>query len=175
MNKKLIFIFSICLTLILSSCEDDNYAPDLHVQILAGEWVVSGDPYIDSWTLTTSNTNSNGTNSLLLTDSESFWYFTVIVPAEPWLASFGQENPVRNQYYEVQTQDPIIVPYDIEIIVKNGKVTPEAVILPSGWKADKISFTLAFEDDNPNFAEYRIVGYRKSGFLEDVGYVYHEE
>jgi hypothetical protein len=171
MNKKLIFILSMCFTLLLSSCEEDNYAPNLHVQILAGEWIVSGDPYVDSWTLTTSNTNDNSTNGLLLTDKESFWYFTVTVPAEPWNPSFGQKEVVTNQYYEVSGTE--IVPYDIKVIVKNGIVTPNAVTLPSGWKADKIAFTLAFEDDG--YTEYRIVGYRVSGFLEDIGYVYYEE
>ncbi|MDR3227375.1 MAG: hypothetical protein LBT56_06860 [Prevotellaceae bacterium] len=177
MNKKLIIVLLACVALFVSCNEEDNYESDLSVQILAGEWQVFGDPYMgdDGWILRTANTVENSKNAIILTDAQSFWYFTVKVPAEPWSPSFGQETPVTNLYYDVDVQDPIIVPYDIGVIVKNGKVTPKAITLPSGWKADKISFTLAFEDDYPEYAEYRIVGYRISGFLEDVGYVYHEQ
>jgi hypothetical protein len=168
MNKKLIFVFSICLALVMSSCEDDNYAPNLQVQILAGEWVVTTPevyvPYIgDIWTLRTSNTNDNSSKAIVLTDGGTFWDFTVIVPAEPWTPAFGHPNAVNN------------LSYDEKIIIKDGTVTPKAVKLPSGWEADKVSFTIGFEDGNDGFEEFRIVGYRLSGFLEDIGYVYYEE
>ncbi|MDR2064464.1 MAG: hypothetical protein LBP85_01950 [Prevotellaceae bacterium] len=152
------------------SCEDDNYAPDLHVQILAGEWVVTTPEFFvehygtdEIWTLRTSNTNDNSTNAILLTDASTFWNFTVVVPAEPWNPSFGSINSVKN------------LSYDEQIVIRNGTVTPKAVTLPSGWVADKISFYIGFEDGNGGFEEFRIVGYRVSGFLEDIGYVYYEE
>ena len=165
MNKKIIFTLFACFALFLSSCEKDNSMPDIPpLQILSGEWIVSGDPYMEDegWTLTTSNTNDNAPDKLLLTDKESFWHFVVAVPADPWKAAFGQNTPTDNLDYD-----------EIGVIIKNGKITPQAVTLPSGFKADKISFTLAFEDDD--YEEWRIVGYRKSGFLEDVGYIYYEE
>ncbi|MDR2409754.1 MAG: hypothetical protein LBE13_16815 [Bacteroidales bacterium] len=170
MKKKLIFVFSVCLTLLLSSCEDDNYAPNLHVQILAGQWVVTTPEFFidyygldDTWTLITSNTNDNSNNALLLTDASTFWDFTVTVPAEPWVPLFGDITPVDN------------LSYDEKIVIRNGTVTPKAVTLPSGWVADKIAFYIGFEDGNGSFDEFRIVGYRVSGFLEDIGYVYYEE
>jgi hypothetical protein len=186
MNRKLIFTLLAFVALFITSCnEDDNSpVPDLNVQILAGEWsavlVLPGGDFYE-WNLTTSNTSNNASNALLLTDlfgttkQPTLWQFTVVVPADPWSPVFGQNEPVTNLYYDVQGQDPIVVPYDIGIIVKNGNVQPKAIKLPSGWMADKISFTIAFEDDYPAYTEYRVVGYRISGFLEDVGYVYLEE
>lgn len=177
MNKKLIIMLLACATLFVSCNEEDNYGQDLSVQILAGEWLVTTpqslvDAVGDTWTLRTSNTIDNSANALLLTDDESFWKFVVFEPFDLSNTSFGQNDTVVNQYYFVHTEDPVIEPYDIGIIVKNGKVTPQAITLPSGWKADKISFTIAFGDDN--YTEYNVAGYRISGFLEDVGYIYRE-
>jgi hypothetical protein len=186
MNKKLIFILLACITLSFASCnEKDDYAPSLSVQILAGEWImtvpeffIENYGYPETWTLRTSNTNDNSSKALLLNDDETFWSFVVTVPAEPWGPSFGigeDDLPVVNQYYVIQNGIIVYNPYDEKFLIKNGIVTPKAVTLPSGWKADKISFTFGIEDGAGGFEEFRMVGYRLSGFLEDEGYVYYEE
>ena len=179
MNKKIIFTLLACVALFLSSCEKDNYAPPIDLQILSGEWIVSsyntvdGEYHAEGWTLRTSNTNSNTPNRLLLMD-DGFYDFVVDVPADPWKPLFGQDAAVVNQYIYIDDRfGPVIYEYDIGVILKDGKVTPEAITLPSGFKADKISFTIAFEDDG--WEEYRVVGYRFSGFLEDHDYIYYEE
>ncbi|MDR3226652.1 MAG: hypothetical protein LBT56_03165 [Prevotellaceae bacterium] len=174
---KIMILSVFAATLFVSCNEEDNYGTDFSVQILAGEWAVTTpeslvDSIGETWRLRTSNTVDNSKNALLLTDAKSFWKFIVTVPFDLSNTSFGQNDTVVNQYYDVHDESPVIEPYDIGVIVKNGKVTPQAITLPSGWKADKISFTIAFGNDN--YTEYNIAGYRISGFLEDAGYVYRE-
>lgn len=176
-RMKLIVLWVVAL---LVSCQDKYETEYEPTGLLAGQWVVSdaGDPESDAWTLYTSNTPVREAGKLLLTDkgvdAGGFWDFTVSVAGDPQALTFGQADAVENQWYYVQEEDPVIVPYDIQVIVKDGRVERDAVSLPSGAVADKITFILAFGDDDPEFHEYTMVGYRYSGFMEDAGYVYRE-
>lgn len=171
MNKIILFTFFVGIVT-FTSCQKEYEMDFTQAGLMAGQWIVSGDPYLDHWTLNTANSENDDPGKLLLTDGGDFWEFTVTVDANTSGLTFGQTTPVVNQWYNVAVKDPVIRPYDIEVIVKNGKIERNAVLLPSGTMADKITFTLAFEDDD--FEEWTMVGYRYSGFVEDDNYVYTE-
>lgn len=180
MNKKIILLtFLAGFVLFTTSCQKDYETPITSVGLLAGQWYVYSADLDLTWTLYTSNDMQDKPGNLIITDGldpskhGNLWDFTVTVPCDANALNFGNASEVTNQWYYIQKKDPVIVPYDIQIILKNGKVEPNAVLLPSGTMADKITFTIAFGDDSPAFTEYTMVGYRISGFTEDNGFIYN--
>lgn len=187
MKTKLIyFLFS--LAFLFSACEDDGDDFDYtSAGIMGGEWCVTLDGDNSAvFTIRTSNTAADIPGKMLLTDASTFWDFAVTVNNDLNTLTFSTpEEGVKNQVIYDEVGDEVdyngdgeikdLVPYDILVRIKGGKITLNAVELPSKVTADKIEFTVAFEDDETPFAhEYRFVGYRVSGFDEDIDYPYTE-
>lgn len=182
--KKLIFIVIIVLPLFVVSCYDKNEIEYTAAKDLCGQWIVSDSLTGTEFILTTSNVSSNSPDSLYITDVYSakagFWDFQVKVKANVSNLSFAQDSTVNmvlmnevvdKKDYNGDGKQNSIVPYDIKVNVKKGKIVKGAVTTPSGVKADMIYLVLQFEDDTPQYASYSIHGYRKTGFHEDDNFV----
>lgn len=187
MKTKLIYLL-FSFALLFTACEDDDDDFDYtSAGIMGGEWCVTVDGDPSPIIIRTSNTAADVAGKLLLTDCANFWDFTLTVDNDLKALTFATpEAGVKNQviYDEIADSKDYngdgdkkdIVAYDILVKVKGGKITLGVVELPSGVKADKIEFTISFEDDQDGaFAnEYKFVGYRVTGFDEDIDYPYTE-
>jgi len=182
--KKIFLYTMLILPFLVSSCYDKNEVEYTAAKDLCGQWVVSDSIHGTEFTLTTSNTSSNSPDILYITDKYSgaagFWDFQVKVKANVSSMSFSQDSTINmvlmdeviaKKDYNGDGLKNAIVPYDIKVNVKYGKIEKNAVTMPSGVKADKITLVLQFEDDDPAFTSYPIHGYRKTGFHEDDHYV----
>lgn len=172
------------LPFLVSSCYDKNEVEYTAAKNLCGQWVVSDSITGTEFTLTTSNTSSNSPDSLYITDKYSgtagFWDFQVKVQAKVSSMSFSQDSAINmvlmdevvaKKDYNGDGLKNAIVPYNIKVNVKLGKIEKNAVTMPSGVKADKITLIVEFEDDAPAYTSYPIHGYRKTGFHEDDHFV----
>ena len=186
MNKRIYFLFFFLVGAVsFTSCVKEYEMEYTSAELLAGRWMVSGDPYLDHWVLLTTN-SKNDASKIILTDNRgtatggrknqggALWNFAVTVSADPSALTFGQSTDITNEWYYTQIKDPVVIKYDIKVRVKNGKIERNAVTLPSGGKADKISFILAFEDNAIPFEEWNMVGYRISGHTEDEEFIYKQ-
>jgi hypothetical protein len=182
--KKIILYTMLLMPFLLSSCYDKNEVEYTGAKDLCGQWIVSDSITGTEFILTTSNVASNSPDSIYITDvsggKPGFWFFQVKAKASVTAMTFAQDAAVN-----LVTQDEVvdkkdyngdglknaIVPYDIKINVKLGKIEKSVVSMPSGVKADKITLILQFEDDSPAYSSYKIHGYRKTGFHEDDNFV----
>jgi hypothetical protein len=179
--KLLSFVLALAAIAGLNSC-DEVEAGGTNVESMCGEWVVYSPDFDMSFALKTSNTANNEANKIIVTDRNAagtgtgFWGFTVKADCDLAGKMFSCTN-VTNEYWT--ETNGVYTPYDIKISIRSGKITEQAVELPSGVKADKIEFEIWFEDiaDAGAPADYycTIVGYRKSGFFEDDDFVYTGE
>ncbi len=163
-----IFIIA-ALFVSLYSCTEDIDLWESPVKDFAGDWYVrydhetyGEDPFGAGFNgLTTYNTAVDDGTEIWLTDEGHFWDYKVRIPVNVDGLTFGSETPVTN----------FVDGYEIEVVVKNGKVIKEAALLPSGVMADSIYFEVWFEDleGATGIADdvLYVGGYRKTGFSED--------
>jgi hypothetical protein len=178
-NIKLIsLVWALVVIVGFSSCDRDLEPGGVAVEEMCGEWVAYVPDYDLTFHLKTSNTANNESNTLLLTDRSAsgtgaagFWEFTVRTTCDLGAKTFSCTDVTNEYWTEV---NGVYQPYDIKISVRNGKITENAVELPSGTTADKIELEISFSDDEPG-TYYKIVGYRYSGFFEDDNFVYTGE
>lgn len=184
MKNKLIYLL-FTFVLLFSACDKDDDIEYTSAGIMGGEWCVTIDGSEDVFTMRTSNTASDKAGELLLRDDADFWDFIVTVSNDLNTLTFSTVDAgVKNQVLKDEVADKKdynedgdkndLVPYDILVKVKGGLITQKSVKLPSGVMADKIEFTVAFEDDDNAFTEHKIIGYRITGFEEDEGFAYKE-
>jgi hypothetical protein len=171
--KTKILLFSFLSALLFAGCKEfDDTFTRTSVGKMSGDWHCYVEAY-DLWfSLTTSNANPDNGAKLLMSDrvgnSGTFWAIALEVDYNLGDMTFGAPEGATNKWSTPNTTTMLPDIYDIIIRVSNGKITEGAVTLPSKTVSDRIEFTIAFEDDNPAFREYPVVGYRKSGFAEDV-------
>ena len=191
--KAKILLFTVVSAMLFAGCNEFNDEfEQTAVGNMSGEWYC----YIadfDYWfTLTTYNNNANQAGKLMISDMGTFWGgFQVEGDCNLSDMTFSVPNGVKSKQVFQDTDNIAVVPYDIEVRVANGKMTPGVVTLPSKSIVDKIEFSISFSgereyDDrdggpiiedgvlvmNPNVAPFadvfNVVGYRKSGFEEDA-------
>lgn len=151
------------------SCTEDVDIWDSSTKEFAGDWYVrydhatyGEDPFGAGFNgLTTYNTAADDGKEIWLSDDGHFWDYKVRIPVNQSDISFGSADKVMS----------IVDGYEIEVIIKNGKIIKEAALLPSGVMADSIYFEVWFEDLEgatgiANDVLY-VGGYRKTGFSED--------
>jgi hypothetical protein len=186
-NMKNIKLLSLILGLMaivsFNSCKEDIEPGGTAVESMCGEWVAYSSDFDMSFTIKTSGTAANDANKIIVTDRNAagtgseFWGFTVKADCDLAAKTFSCTD-IMNEYW-TESSTGVYTPYEIKISIRGGKITENAVELPSGVKADKIEFEIWFEDiaDAGAPADYycTIVGYRKSGFFEDDDFVFTGE
>jgi hypothetical protein len=171
-NIKLVLTF-LLIAWAAMSCRKEEDPGGVAIGDMCGEWhiTVDGAP---KGTLITSNNVNNDANKLVISDKLNYYWFNVEVDLNLSAQTFSVDTAMNQEYYNASWNASLArtIPYDIKIVVRNGKVTKGAVTLPSGVKADLIEFQIGFEDDGTPYELHQIVGYRRSGFLEDETFVY---
>lgn len=166
-NILLLFI----AMLFISACDRKEDYKQINSSTLeaSGEYYVrydhesfGEDPFGTGFTkILISNTAADNGVEVWLTDEGHFWDYKVKIPVNLETMTFGSENIVMNE----------VDGYDIDVIVKNGKIIKDVVKLPSGVNADSIYFEIWFDDleDATGIANDKLLvgGHRKSGYLED--------
>ncbi|GHT73848.1 hypothetical protein FACS189456_4730 [Bacteroidia bacterium] len=182
-NTKFIrLVMALSIAVLATSCEEPE-AGGTSVEPMCGEWITYSPDFDFSYTVRTTNTSDNASDKLLVTDRNaagtgaSFWGYTVRTNCDLSTKTFSCTN-VDNEYWS-ETAAGVYNPYEIKVSIRNGKITERAVELPSGIKADKIEFEIWFEDISgegfPSDYFTSMIGYRRSGFLEDESFVYTGE
>ncbi len=168
--KKYILYFTF-LALIVSSCDlkEDYIVEKSEVVEFAGQWYLEynhetygEDPFGAGMTMTNIyNTAADDGNEIWISDDGNFWDYKVKVPVNLENMTFGSENIVTN----------MVDDYNIQVIIKNGKILFDASVQPSGTTTDSIYFEIWFEDleDATGIANDKLLvsGVRRTGFLED--------
>jgi hypothetical protein len=170
---KKIFLYTAVLVtslLFITSCEKDEIGGTA-TQKMAGEWYVTADA-IDSvgnvvytdffgighFHLDTYNTSSNSTSEMWINDNGNFWDFKTKMNIDLNAQTF-------------QISDAQNVAYDSKLTITDGKILYGAATTPSGMPADSIVFNVSFNDDpypaQYGYKEYRVSGYRYTGFTKD--------
>jgi|GEM_PF-1137306 len=181
MRKIGLFILML-LPAIFTSCYDKNEVEYTGAGDLCGQWIVIDSITHTEFVLTTSNTSANDNDKLYISDfslgKPGFWAIQAIVSANKNEMTFGQDS-VINMVLQDEVVDKVdhngdgkknmVVPYDIKLNIRKGKITKNAVSMPSGVKTDKIYLEFQFEDDS--YTTYKVQGYRKTGFHEDDSFV----
>jgi hypothetical protein len=177
MKKFLSILTILALFSTLFSCnkEEDEFDYTA-VKTMAGQWYVqfldgsNADLLGGHTELLTSCTSSNAPDSLVIADLGKIlghfgakYGFSFKTKIDLTAQTFAVANS-QNNYYTAS--NGVYSNYNIKITVTEGKITNATKTLPSGNKADEISFKIEFSDD-PG-VKYTIKGYRVSGFLEDV-------
>jgi len=169
--KKILIFTSFVVALLSTSCDKKEEFEQVNSSTVevSGEYYVyynhetyGEDPFGAGLTkVIISNTAADNGQEILLSDQGNFWDYTVKLPVNIDAMTFGSESEVTS----------VVKDYEIQVIVKNGKIIKDAVELPSGVMADSIYFEIWFEDleDATNIANDKLLvgGFRKSGFLED--------
>ena len=148
------------------------------LQAMCGEWQV----YIVEWSswhnfdadgpikLLTSNTAENVNNKMRI----AFDDYNFVADCDLGAETFSVTNSLSTHWIADSA-------YDSRVTVTNGKITRGVVAVPSGtFSQDKIEMTVALGEMRNRITEVvrlpaetvTIVGYRRTGFLEDENYVY---
>lgn len=182
--RKLGLLILLVLPFCIMSCYDKNEVEYTAAGDLGGQWIVVDSVTGTEFVLTTANVTSNEVGKLYITDFNAgkagFWAFQIKVDANNAAMTFSKDSTINmvlqdevadKKDYNGDKKNTMIVPYDIKINVKKGRIVKNAVLVPSGIKADKIYLEIEFEDDSPAYTKYKLQGYRKTGFHEDDGFV----
>jgi hypothetical protein len=174
MKKTVLYTIALAATLFIAACEKEDIGGAAS-EAMAGEWYVTaaaidgnGDVVdedffgIGRFHLDTYNTASNGTTEMWIDDNTNFWEFKIKIKIDLAAKTF-QATDVPNEYYSD--------PEDCLVTISNGKILPGAATTPGKMPADSIVFNVSFSDDPYpaayGYAEYRISGYRYTGFVND--------
>ena len=154
----------------MTSCQKDEIG-GTETQTMAGDWYVTADA-IDSagnvvytdffglghFHLDTYNTSSNSTTEMWINDNGNFWDFKAKMNIDLKAMTF-QATDTQNEAY------------DSKLTITEGKILYGAATTPSGMPADSIVFKVSFNDDTYpakyGYKEYRVAGYRYTGFTKD--------
>lgn len=158
--NKYILILSVILG--FTACQKDYEVGGTSTEALAGDWWVEmgisdgaggfdGDTY-GYYNLSTFNTALNQTDSMWLTDNETFWSYKVKVAVD-----------VNNLTFAVANGTDLL--YDDNTTITNGKIIPGGTTSPSGVKTDAIYFEVEWASDPGTI--YVAKGYRYTGWPED--------
>jgi hypothetical protein len=155
MNKKLIFIALVLLTVI--SCKKSFDPGATEAVKVANEWwvqyYVNGEPQAADFTkLMTYNTAANN-DTIWVDDKENFWHVKFRAKFNKDSLTFHVSNSA-NQYYEST------------ITISSGKVMPKAAHSKTGVVTDSIYCKFFFSDD-PDHLIWEVKGTARTGWAED--------
>jgi len=162
--KKYILINAIILSLITvfsSSCKKDVPAGGTAVEKMAGDWYVKVNAGEDYFSLYSFNTAANSSSEMWLQTSGAFSDGTSVIAVKGKVSVdlAGQTFSGTGITNEAATKATIPT-----FAIANGKVVSNGTIGPaSKTPADLISFDLII-----NGVTYKVEGYHKTGFLEDI-------
>lgn len=175
--KKMKYFFFALVALVAAACSKDE-AGGTATQSMAGQWYVTvdavdkdgnvkiDDPYAMGKILVlTYNTAGNSADSIWVSDLGNFWPFCVKAGCDQGSMTFATKDSVPSSYTVNNTV------YTCNACIAGGKIMPGAAKTPHGAAADSIVFYVSFDDDtNPadyGFHNYKVSGYRYTGFTED--------
>lgn len=167
-------VLSLFMTISFVSC-DEGGDPDpggTAIQDMSGDWFVqeatdgvgSGDYYLIS---TYNTVNDNGTEMWIddgfdLNNRSFFWVFKVKCPVNASSLTFSGNDLASSVELPSSFGGGF---YDLTATVTNGQVIMDGATTDSGNPSDKISLDIEFSDDAGTV--YSLVGYRRTGLLED--------
>jgi hypothetical protein len=174
MKKIVLYTIALAATLFIAACEKEDIGGAAS-EAMAGEWYVTaaaidgnGDVVdedffgIGRFHLDTYNTASNSATEMWIDDNTNFWEFKIKITVDLATKTF-QATDARNEHYPN--------PEDCLVTISNGKILYGAATTPGKMPADSIVFNVSFSDDTYpatyGYAEYRIAGYRYTGFVND--------
>jgi hypothetical protein len=182
-NKFLILIAFLFSTAIFTGCEKDDPEIELTATMpVSGLWYVTykvADKVTGALTdvrgghvkLNTFNTAANTPNEIWVTDEDpdfadngplyTFWNYKVRANLDLASKTFSANS--KSIALEDVTEG---APYDINVIITEGKVIDKGGRSKTGVEVDSIYFKVQFEDD-PDTLTYIVSGHRRTGFLED--------
>ncbi len=160
------------------ACRKDAEPGGTAVQEMCGEWevFVAEKNNTAPVRMQTSNVSDDDPSKLRLVCTNATYRFNFVASCNYSARTFSATNAPSEHW--ISTAYPGTTK-TMNVTVTEGKITEDAVTLPSGSKADKIEFKIKYnniinagvaEADDPTV--YSFVGYRRSGFLEDEGYLY---
>jgi hypothetical protein len=179
MNMKKIFLYAIALAAGLfsaTSCEKEEIG-GAATEAMAGEWYVTAAAVDDNgevvyedadlfgignFHLDTYNAASNSATEMWIDDNMNFWEFKARITVDLSAKTFSATD-AQNERYDN--------PEECLVTISNGKILPGAATTPSKMPADSIVFNVSFSDDSYpasyGYAQYRVSGYRYTGFKDD--------
>jgi hypothetical protein len=169
MKKYIKYFVIIAVVAGFSACQEEFEPGGTAVEEMAGTWTVlynhstyGIDPFgVGKGQAYTYNTSDNSSTEMWLADLGNFWEYKVKVPIDMNNLTFGTTDTLINA----------IDGYDIKVLVRNGKIIPEAANPPSGTPIDSIYFEIWFEDlagaTGIESDTLFVSGYRYSGWPED--------
>jgi hypothetical protein len=172
---KKIFLYTALLLsslFFVTSCEKDEIGGTV-TQKMAGDWYVrldcidadgnvvyTGEDFfgLGRFHLDTYNTATNISTLMWINDNDNFW-------------SFKAKMNIDLKAMTFQVTDAQNEAYDSKLTITDGKILNGAATTPSGMPADSIVFKISFNDDpypaQYGYKEYRVGGYRYTGFTKD--------
>ena len=184
--KKILFLAIAIVAIAMTSCEKEAIGGTA-VENMAGQWYVVVEGVADDgsilsdddlfglgrWILLTYNTASDDATKLYIDDQSNFWNVKFVADCNTDKLSFTADA-TNETWTEGEEEDedgnPIMVPYDINVVVNYGRIVPNGTTTPSGAKADLIEFNIEFEDDpyaGVYYNHLRISGWRYTGLAAD--------
>ena len=173
--KKILLYTAVLVAgvLFMTSCQKDEIGGTA-TQTMAGDWYVTAVAidadgnvvYNDNdlfglghFHLDTYNTASNSKSEMWINDNGNFYY--------PFKLKISSDiNALTFSATDVQNQAK-----SDSVTITDGKIMYGAATTPSGMPADSIVFKLSFSDDGLpaayGYKEYRVAGYRYTGFVKD--------
>lgn len=172
--KKILLYTAVLVAsvLFMTSCEKDQIGGTA-TQEMAGDWYVTAVAvdsvgnvvYTDDelfglghFHLDTYNTSSNSSTEMWINDNGTLWDFKTKMNIDLNAQTF-QAIDAQNEAY------------DSKLTITNGQILYGAATTPSGMPADSIVFNVSFNDDTYpaqyGYKEYRVAGYRYTGFTKD--------
>lgn len=183
MNKLTILLFA--SVLVLTSCDNTTDPGGTAVQNMSGDWWVtyehSYEEYdyllngvgempspdtLELWNfidvyevghtqLLTFNVASNASDTMFISDEGNFYDLLGKIPVKYSDLTFGGNDSIPN------------LAYDVNVVIKGGKILKGAATTPSGTHADSIVFYLGVPDDQYGFTYIKVSGFRRTGFSAD--------
>ena len=154
-----------------TACDEtgDTNPGGTSVEKMAGDWyvqtLVDGEVLIDYKLLSTYNTAANNGSEMWIDDHKGIYWFKFKTPVNIEALTFTGSNLASSVIDDDSTTPDVIETYDINVNITNGKIIKNGATSTGGHTVDAISFDAEFSDDPGTI--YQIVGYRRTGFLED--------
>ena len=171
--KKMTYntFFGLVISLIMTSCgllhdinrPDEGETKYSSIYPISGEWFVKS-PGEDYFLLSTYNTVADDGINIWFTIDKEGKKLRAKVPCNVQTLTFGSPDPFVSTYEDADT---------LQVIVFSGKIIKNVSLQPSETKADSIWVDMSsqkLEVDTLKNGTYRrdtLVGYRRTGFLED--------
>lgn len=168
MEKYIYIIFATLAFAFVGCVETDEEPGGTSVEKMAGYWTVTVDAVDGSGNIvvedpfrmgyshvSTYNTAADVSTEMFVDDGGNFWEYKLKVDVNYAARTFTSNGQKDNMAYESKVE------------IKDGKVLESAATTPSGMPADSIVFFVSFDDDDTGYTQYKVSGFRYTGFPAD--------